>query len=513
MSVRSKAYLLGVDIGTSSSKGMFIDSNGKVIAESFVEHGINIIKPGWVEQDPEMCYWGDFKEIVRTLLRKSRIPPEDIKGIGISSLSPDIVPIDKNGDVIRPAIIYMDRRAWKECEELKNKFGEKEIVKVTGNAVDPYFAGYKLIWYMKNEPENYKKTWRVLNADKYVVFKLTGVPAIDRVNATLFAPYYDVINNSWSEKMSELIGGGIEKLPKIFESYKIVGYVTSDAAKETGLVEGIPVVASGPDAIVSAYSVGMISAGDSCFMYGTTGCWFVVVDKPVTDKRLISTYHVVPGKYIVGGGLIATGALVRWFRDNFGQMEKYIEEASDINAYQLLDKQAEKIAPGADGLIVLPYFMGERTPIWDVDAKGLIFGLTLSHTKAHLFRALLEASGYGLRHHIDIARSLGVNIREMLAVNGGAKSRLWRQIISDITGVPQLYVSPAPGAPFGDAFIAGIGTGIFKNFEEIKSYIHPKEKTEPNNKNYELYSKLYSIYLKLYPEIKEYYKELTKIVG
>jgi len=510
-SSNSDQYLLGVDIGTSSSKGVIINSNGKVLAESSVEHGLNIIKPGWIEQDPEKCYWNDFKEIVKVLLKKTNISPRDIKGIGLSGLSPDIVPIDKDGSVIRPAIIYMDRRAWKECEELKNRLGE-ELLEITGSVADPYFAGYKLIWYMRNEPENYRRTWKLLNADKYVVFRLTGKPAVDRINARGFSPYYDIHKETWSEEISKLVGGGIEKLPEIFESNEIIGCVTSDAAKETGLAEGTPVVACGPDAIVSAYSVGMVQTGDSCFMYGTTGCWFVVVDKPIIDKRLLSTYHVIPGKYILGGGMIATGALVRWFRDNFGQLEKYIESVSDISAYQLLDRQAEKIAPGSDGLVVLPYFMGERTPIWDVNAKGLIFGLNLNHTKAHLYRALLEASGYGLRHHIDIAKSLGVDIKEMLAVNGGARSRIWRQIISDITGVPQLYVSPAPGAPFGDAFIAGIGTGIFKKFEDIKKYIYIKERTESNNKNHEVYSKLYNVYLKLYPQVKESCEELSKIM-
>ncbi|MEM3713401.1 MAG: FGGY-family carbohydrate kinase [Nitrososphaeria archaeon] len=505
-------YLLGVDIGTSSSKGVIISSEGKIIAESSVEHGIDIIKPGWVEQDPEKCYWGDFKEIVRNLLKKTNIFPKHIKGIGLSGLSPDIVPIDKNGNLVRPAIIYMDRRAWKECEELKNRLGD-ELLDITGSIADPYFAGYKLIWYMRNEPENYKRTWKVLNADKYVVFKLTGKPGVDRINARSFSPYYDIRKETWSEDMSKLVGGGIEKLPNIFDSNEVIGYVTPDAATETGLAEGTPVFACGPDAIVSAYSVGMVQTGDSCFMYGTTGCWFVIVDKPIIDKRLLSTYHVIPGKYILGGGMIATGALIRWFRDNFGHLEKYIESVSDISAYFILDKQAEKIPPGSDGLIVLPYFMGERSPIWDVNAKGLIFGLNLNHTKAHIYRALLEAPGYGLRHHIDIAQSLGVSIKEMLAVNGGARSKLWRQIISDITGIPQLYVSPAPGAPFGDAFIAGIGVGIFKNFEEIKNYVSIKERTEPNFNNHELYSKLYNVYLKLYPQVKESCDEVTRVMG
>jgi len=513
MESKSECYLLGVDIRTSSSKGVIIDSKGKVTAEALVEHDITILRPGWIEQDPVKCYWGDFKQIVNILLKRAGISPENIRGIGISSLSPDIVPINEKGDVIRPSIIYMDRRAWKECEEIKNKLGEAFILKHTGNAIDPYFAGYKLIWYMKNEPENYEKTWKVLNADKYVVFKLTDIPSIDRTNAMIFSPYYDMNKNGWSEKMSELVGGGIEKLPEIFDPHQIVGYVSQKAAQETGLSPGTPVVASGPDAIVSAYSVGMTQNGESCFMYGTTGCWFVVVDKPIIDKRLLSTCHVVPEKYIVGGGMIATGALVRWFRDNFGQIEKYEEESSGISAYQLLDKQAERINPGSDGLVVLPYFMGERTPIWDVNARGLIFGLTLSHTRAHLYRALLEAAGYGLRHHIEIARSLGVNIKEMLAVNGGAKSKLWRQIISDITGITQFYVSPAPGAPYGDAFIAGVGVGIFKNFDEIKKYVSIKEKTEPNAENHKLYSKLYDLYLKLYPQVKDSYNELRDIMS
>jgi xylulokinase len=369
------------------------------------------------------------------------------------------------------------------------------------------------MWYMNNEPENYKRTWKALDASKYVAFRLTGVPAIDRPTAMIFAPYYDYKKGIWSDEMNDIVGGGLDKLPEIYECHDVIGHISNEGARETGLKSGTPVVASGPDAITSAYSVGMVNTGESCFMYGTTGCWFTVLDKPIVDPRLLNSIHVVKGKYIVAGAMIATGGLVKWFRDKFGHIEKSMGEMLKVSSYQLLDQEAEKVNPGSNGLLVLPYFMGERTPIWDVNAKGMIFGLTLDHSRAHVYRSLLEAGGYGLRQHMDIARSSGVDVKNMLAVNGGARSKLWRQIISDITGVSQDYVTEVLGAPFGDAFLAGMGAGVFKRFEDIKNYVHIGERTQPNMKNHELYSRLYKIYLKLYDHTKEDSDALSQIYG
>lgn len=200
--------------------------------------------------------------------------------------------------------------------------------------------------------------------------------------------------------------------------------------------------------------------------------------------------------------MVTTGALVRWFRDEFGILERDVERLAGVSAYSLLDREAEKVPPGSDGLIVLPYFMGERTPIWDPRARGVIFGLTLYHTRAHIFRAILESAGYALRQHVEIVRELGIDIRRLIAVNGGAKSKLWRQIISDITGLPQQYVPEAPGAPYGDAFLAGVATGIFKNPTQIRDYVKIAEETRPNKENAAIYEKLYKIYLTLYPALK-----------
>jgi len=506
-----KEYLLGLDIGTMGSKGLIMDKEGNVIASHYIEHDINIIKPGWVEQDPDGCYWRDFKEIVKVLINKSGIDPGNIVGIGISSLSPDLLPIDQNGKPVRPCIIYMDRRAQEECQIAKEILGEEKIYKLTGNAIDPYFAGYKVLWYKRNEPENYDKTWKILNADKYVIFKLTEIAVVDHTNAVLFAPLFDFMGKTWSKEACNALEIDVDKLPKPVEPSAIVGEVTEQAAKETGLAAGTPIVAGSPDAMQSFLSVGAINPGDSVFMYGTTGCWGVITDKPFMDPRLVNSYYVVPGTYISVGGMIATGALVRWFRDQFGAVEKKVEELTGINAYKLLDKEAERISPGSDGLVVLPYFMGERTPIWDPNARGIIFGLTLFHTKAHIYRALLEASGYGLRHHMDIAAASGIKFTRLIAVNGGAKSRLWRQIITDITNMKQEYISRSEGAPFGDAFLAGIAVKLFKDFKEITQLIKIDDVTEPNPDNYKLYSKLYEIYLKLYDKTKEEAWALSKL--
>jgi len=495
-------FLIGVDIGTLGSKGVIIDSEGRVLAQHFVEHGINIPRPGWAEQNPE-DYWNEFKVIVRNLLIKSNVSPDKIAGIGISSLSPDACPVDKEGKPVRSALIYMDRRAVEECDLVRGEFGEEEILKITGNAIDPYFSGYKMLWIMRNEPEIYRKTWKFLNACKYVVLKLTGVPSVDLSNAVLAAPFFNFLKRKWSDDVISRLGFDAEKLPEVFDLGKVIGEITRSTASETGLIAGTPIVSCAPDAMMSFYSVGATEVGDSVFMIGTTGCWGVITPKPVFDPRLINGYYVgEDSKYISVAGMATTGALVRWFRDEFGILERDVERLAGVSAYSLLDREAEKVPPGSDGLIVLPYFMGERTPIWDPRARGVIFGLTLYHTRAHIFRAILESAGYALRQHVEIVRELGIDIRRLIAVNGGAKSRLWRQIISDITGLPQQYVPEAPGAPYGDAFLAGVATGIFKNPTQIRDYVKIAEETRPNKENAAIYEKLYKIYLTLYPALK-----------
>ena len=504
-----REYLLGVDIGTLGSKGVIIDSEGKILVQHFVEHGIKIPKPGWAEQDPE-SYWQDFVVIVKTLLSKVDIKPSRIIGVGVSGLVPDVIPVNSEGKPLRDCIIYMDRRAIEEAEEVKRKIGEEEIHKISGNAIDPYFAGYKCLWVKNKEPDVYKKTWKILDGSKYVVFKLTGETVLDHSTGPLFAPFFDLINKRWHQGILNNLDFDLNKLPTICSPSDIVGEITKEASDKTGLSEGTAVIAGGPDYQFSALSIGLIEPGEAMTMYGTTGLLALVIDRPLHEPRLVNSIYLVPHTYMTFGGMATTGALVRWFRDQFGLLEKGVERLTGLSAYSLLDREAERIPPGSEGLIILPYFMGERTPIWDPRARGVVFGLTLYHTKAHVFRAILESAGYALRQHIEIVKELGIQVRRVIAVDGGAKSRLWRQIVSDIIGLPQQYVSDAPGAPYGDAFLAGVATGVFKDIAQIREYVRVDEETKPNEENSKIYDKLYKIYLTLYPNLKKQMHSLSE---
>ncbi|MEM3864821.1 MAG: FGGY family carbohydrate kinase, partial [Nitrososphaerota archaeon] len=335
-------YLIGVDIGTLGSKGILIDNEGKIVNSYFIEHCLHIPRPGWAEQDAENVYWKDFKNIVRNLITKSDVNPEKIIAIGISSLSPDACPIDESGKPVRPTLIYMDRRAVDECNLVRQRFGEDLIFSITGNAIDPYFAGYKMLWIMRKEPENYKKTWKFLNACKYVVYKLTEVPSVDISNAVLNAPFFDKNHRVWTDRICSELNFDKEKLPQVFDLGKIIGTVTKKASIETMIPEGVPVVSCAPDALMSYYSVGGIENGDSVFMYGTTGCWGIITDKPLWSRYFVNTFYV-GGKLVFTAGLLAVGALVRWFRDEFGFVEREAERLTGVSAYSLLDREAEKV--------------------------------------------------------------------------------------------------------------------------------------------------------------------------
>ena len=510
----TEEYLLGVDIGTSSTKGVLMNSEGNVLASSYVEHEVNVVKPGWVEQDPIKCYWDDFRIVIREILKRSKVSPRCIVGVGVSGLSPSIVPVDKSGNPIRMAIIYSDRRAIHECRELVERVGLEEIIRTTGNFPDPYFAGYKILWYKRMEGEKYRKTWKILNAEKFVVFKLTGKAVIDKATASIYAPYFDIRRGCWTAHLASAIGGDTHILPQeICNSHEVVGYVTADASRETGLKPETPVIAGGPDSLMSSLSIGSIDEGDSSLIYGSTNCWYVISDDILYDPqgRLLSSYYVLPEKYVLGGEMVTTGSILRWFSRNFAYEEMELSKKMGRSIYEILDEEAEKISPGSGGIIVLPYFLGERTPIWNPNARGVVYGLTIAHTKAHLYRAILEGIGYAIKQHIEIAKELGIEVREIRAVDGGAKSRLWRKIVSDITGIKQLYSKKMLGAPIGDAFLAGVGVGVFRRFSDIRGLIDEFEVTTPDKKLFEFYDRLFKIYLEIYKETERHFNIINQL--
>ncbi len=499
-----KKYLLGYDIGTSGSKGVIIDLAGSVIASASLEHDVEIPRPAWAEQNADILYWGEFQTIVNTIVKKAKIDPLEIAGIGVSGLTPDAIPVDKSGKALRNCIIYMDRRATAECEWVENEVGKDGIFSVAGNIADPYYAGYKCMWVKNNEPEIYQNTWKFLNSHAYVVLKLTGQAVVDKGVAGLFAPFYNNYELRWDEEMIRRCGMDPDKFPKDYNAAEVVGYVTTEAAEKCGLAPGIPVIAGGGvDASASGLSTGMINPGESTCMCGTTHCWMIVLDKPVFDPGFINFPHQVPGTWLALAGLGSSGGVVKWFRDNYGSVELDYQSKRGVSAYELLNLEAERVPKGSDGVVVLPYFMGERSPIWDPKARGVFFGLSLFHTRAHMFRAIIEGIAYALEHHAVLLRATGMMPHRVTVTDGGAASNIERQAFADVLRVPIDYASKVAGAPVADAFLAGVGVGIYKDYDEIKKWVNLDITNDPDPSSFDLYAKLYDVYVKLYLNTKQ----------
>lgn len=504
-------YLLGIDIGTSSSKGVLIDQDENVIVADRIQHDVQTPNPGWVEHDADDVWWSDFKKLSQRLLDSSGIPPSQIASVGVSALHAAMLPLDMEGNPIRPAILYgVDTRSTDEIDILNEQIGKDRIYEVSGNSLTFQSVGPKILWYKRNEPENFNRTEKIVDATGYTVYKLTGNYTIDNAIAGFFHPLFNLSEIKWEEEMFYELGISEHLLPENKWSTEIAGQVTKDAAEETGLAEGTPVIVGTGDAIASQVSVGAVEGGDSIFMYGTTGVIYTTLEKARTTPGLWAFPHCLEGKYTIAGGMATSGAVVEWFRDEFGG-EDIDNQGVGKKSFRTLNEKARQIEPGSDGLVLLPYFSGERTPMNDDSARGMLFGLTLSHTKPHVYRAILEGIGYGFRHHLDTMTDSGVPINRVLAIGGGAQSTLWRQIVSDITGIKQKYVSNPLGSPLGVAYLAGLGTGTFTDLDDIKESTEVVEETAPNSDLKERYDEYYSVYRDLYLETKESMHKLTEL--
>lgn len=499
---------LGTDIGTYGTKSCLIDSSGKIIASSFIETDILVPEPGWAEQWPDV-WFNAYVESIREILKISKIDPSDIGGISISGLfSGAGVPVDKEFKPIRPAIIWMDRRAIEETEWIRREIGEDEIFKKTGNIVDPYYGFPKILWIKKHEPRNWERIHKLMTVYGYVIYRLSGVNYIDHSSAGNIGGIYDIYKRDWSEELMDELGIPRSFFPeKIICSKDVVGEITEEGERLVGLKRGTPIVAGGIDAPVSALSVTALNDGDLTSMIGTSMCNGVIQDKLRLSKKIVTLPHVAYDlkKVYSHSGVATAGAIIRWFRDMLSQHEKIVAENSNLSAYMLLDKMAENVKPGADGLIFTPHMIvGERAPFWSMNMRSCLFGLTISHTKAHIYRAFLESIAYALRHSIDIAKEAGIPIKRLILVNGGARSSVWRKIMADVTGLELCYIEGAPGAPLGDALLAGVGTGYLK-YETIYEWVKIDQSVKPNLDNTKIYDRFYKLYLKLHYVLEECY--------
>ena len=503
--------LLGVDIGTYSSKGVLCTPVGEVLATRTIEHGLSLPRPGWAEHDADAVWWGEFAAICRDLLG-DRYRGEDVGGIAVSAIGPCLLPVDRAGRPLRPGILYgIDSRATAEIAWLNGRFGEGPLFDLGGMALTSQAIGPKILWLRGHEPEVYARSHRLLSASSFLVHRLTGEFAMDRHTASYFNPLVDVRALEWDWRFAEPIVDP-EKLPRLLWANEVAGTVHAAAAAETGLAVGTPVTAGTIDAAAEAVSVGVAAPGDMMVMYGTTLFFIHVTDRPVPDPRMWTTGFCLPGLYDVAGGMSAAGALTRWFRDALAPEERAAEAAGGANAYAALADRAAAIPAGSAGLLCLPYFAGERTPINDPDARGVFAGLTLTHTRDHLYRAALEGTAYGVRHNLETMATMGASPRRLVAVGGGAQNRLWLQIVSDATGLPQDVPERTIGAAYGDAFLAGLAVGLVPDRSALaRDWVDIRTTLEPAPAARETYDAYYRVYRHLYEAAKDDLHALARL--
>jgi len=487
---------LGIDIGTYSSKGVLVDPCGFIKKSTIVNHSMSIPTPGWAEQDAINVWWSDVVKICHLLIDGNEIKKEDIVSVAFSAIGPTLLPIDSAGNPLRPGILYgVDTRAGEEINILNNKIGEDDIFSFSKMSLSSQAVGPKILWLKRHEPYIWSKLDWITTASSFIVYKMTGEKVIDRHTASHYMPLFDINNFEWNNRFEEELIP-ISKLPQLAWSNQIAGTILKAPAEETGLKEGIPVAVGTVDALSEAISVGAIYPGDLMIMYGSTTFFILVLKEPKPDYRFWTTAGAFAGQYNLAAGMATSGSITKWFVDQFAK------ELSNTDAYDYLFSSVDKISIGANGLLVLPYFSGERTPINDPNARGIIAGLTLSHSREHLFRAILEGVAYGINHNLETFNNIGAEINRIIAVGGGTKNNIWTQIVSNVGNFDQIVPSTTIGASYGDAFLAGLASGML-SLSDLDNWVKSKNIIKPNLEHHRIYKHYYNQYLDLYKNTKD----------
>lgn len=449
----TRPLLLGVDIGTSSAKGVLTSVRGEIIARADRSHTTSNPRPGWFEHDAEAVWWTDFVAITRALL--DRVPGAEVVGVGVSGIGPTLLPADDSGTPLRPGILYgVDSRAGEQIARLNDELGAAEIFRRAGSTLTSQAVGPKLLWLRKRVPSVFAKTRMLLMSSSYLVHRLTGRYVLDHHSASQCTPMYDIRARRWDPEWSEHVAPGLP-LPELAWPTEIVGVVTREASSLTGIPAGTPVTAGTIDAWAEATSVGVRDPGDVMLMYGTTMFLVQVVRDLTTHPGVWATTGVWPGSYNIAATMPTSGAVTNWM------------SALTSADFATLVAEAAASPAGANGLLLLPHFAGERTPHFDADARGVIAGLTLGHTRGDIYRAALEGIAFGTRHILaTMAEASGRSTpARLVAVGGGTQGGLWTQIVSDVTGLPQQLCRETVGAALGDALVAGVATNAAVDIE------------------------------------------------
>lgn len=498
-----KKYLMGIDVGTSQSKGVITTVTGKLAAYATIDHDTVSIRPGFFEHDPEAVWIHDLKYLVKQLLTRSNIRPEEIGSVGISAIGPCVLLTDGQGKPLRDAILYgIDTRAEKEIERLNQRYSQEEQIRRFGNILSSQSSGPKLLWLREHEPDIYSRAKMVMTATSYMVYRLTGRNVMDYYTACAgYTPLFSYERMCWDEEILSAFGC-LDRMPELLWSTEPAGEVTHTAAEEFGLAEGTTVSVGTCDAAAEAVSVGVVKPGKTMLMLGSTAFMIKVLEKPASDLRMWSAPYLFPGTYSLLGGMSAAGSLTKWFLNEFCGGIKQEAAKKGVNPYALLAEKAVSVPEGSDGLIVLPYFCGERTPVFDSSASGIFFGLHFNHTKLHLYRAILESTAYGIRDNLEVLDQYGEPDEEVITVGGGCNNPLWLQTISNATGKRQRIYEITFGAAYGDAFLGGMAAGLFHQADEIERWISKKDSLKPEPWKKDLHDDGFRMYKELYKSTK-----------
>lgn len=505
------AYLLGIDIGTSGTKTLICDEDGKVLATAMAEHRIYSPKPGWSEQKPD-DWWKATCQATKAVLKKAKVKKDDIQAIGLSGQMHGSVFVGPKDAPVRPALLWNDQRTQKQCDEITAKAGGREnLIELVANPALTGFTAPKILWLRENEPRNFEKTRQILLPKDYIRFKMTGEFAteVSDASGTLLL---DVVNRRWSDELLSRLQIDKALLPRVQESYQVTGNLDKYGAAELGLNEGTPVVGGGGDQAAGAVGNGIVKAGIVSATLGTSGVVFAHSDQPVRDPkgRVHTMCHAVPGKWCVFGCMLSAGGSFQWFRNQLAVSEIVDAKKQKRDPYELLVDLADAAPAGSEGLFFLPYLTGERCPHPDPLARGGWIGLTSRSTRAMMIRSLLEGVTYGMRDMFEIMQGMSIPVSQVRASGGGARSDFWRHLQADIYKQPIVLTNAEEGPAYGVAILAGVGTGVWDSVEQAcGGAIKQTQKIKPNAKLAALYDKHYKVYDKLYFDLKERFPEIA----
>lgn len=485
--------LLGIDIGTSACKIAIFNKQGEVLAQSSQQYPIYYPNPGWVEQSPDE-WWHSVCQGIKDCIAKGKIEPSKIVGIGIAGQGWSAIPVDREGNCLSRTPIWLDTRAKEIADRVIDEIGGDKIYEVAGNAFLPAYTTPKLLWFKENRPEIYDQTYKFLQSNSYIGMKLTGVMSSDKCQ-NYGLHFYNTKTCTYDEELANAMGLSIDKVPDIYQCHDVIGRVTKEAAELTSLAEGTPVVAGGLDAACGTLGAGVYLPNQTQIQGGQAGGISICEDQPMTHPQLIFSPHVVPDLWLLQAGTVGGGGVLRWFKQELGEGQSFDE----------LTALAAKVPPGSDGVLFLPYMAGERSPIWNPDAKAVFYGLGFDKTKGHMVRAALEGVVFSVQHNLKVAEAAGVNISELdlRAMGGAANSELWVQIYADVTGCQISVPTSDTATTLGAALLAGVGVGLYESFAEaVAETVQITRVQQPDMENNIIYQKSLEQYITLYESLK-----------